>query len=255
MGWFDLRFVQDPTKIETKCNACGRSMYFPKSKASLYKTCGGECAESLRKKLRDESKSKRERTCATCGQLFYPRFYQLKTNQGKFCSFTCAIPAITLSRSKETYEKIAQTKKKRLEEHMKNGVSYLYYYGEENKQWKGGIKETQKRRVLSGKAARALKEYRIKNPERYKEWTQKRKSGYTGRLPRGTITKIAELQKWKCAVCGVCLKNGYHIDHIYPLSKGGKHEPYNLQLLCKQCNLTKSAKDPIEFMQSKGFLI
>lgn len=35
---------------------------------------------------------------------------------------------------------------------------------------------------------------------------------------------------------------GYHVDHIRPISKGGLHHEDNLQYLPKQINLEKSAK-------------
>jgi hypothetical protein len=33
------------------------------------------------------------------------------------------------------------------------------------------------------------------------------------------------------------------------------HTDFNVQLLCATCNLNKNAKDPIDFMQSRGFLL
>ena len=45
----------------------------------------------------------------------------------------------------------------------------------------------------------------------------------------------------KCKDCGTT-KGPFHLDHIYPFSKGGSTEARNLQVLCKDCNLRKSAK-------------
>lgn len=49
--------------------------------------------------------------------------------------------------------------------------------------------------------------------------------------------------------------DGYHVDHIQPLALGGSNDKTNLQLLCPTCNTKKSAKHPIDFMQSRGLLL
>lgn len=44
----------------------------------------------------------------------------------------------------------------------------------------------------------------------------------------------------RCVVCG---DDGVlHIDHIYPVSRGGKTAAYNLQTLCQRCNLDKGGR-------------
>lgn len=47
----------------------------------------------------------------------------------------------------------------------------------------------------------------------------------------------------------------YHVDHIVPLIAGGSNDRSNLQILCQPCNNSKSSKDQIEFMQSRGMLL
>lgn len=42
-----------------------------------------------------------------------------------------------------------------------------------------------------------------------------------------------------CAHCGLT-EGKFHVDHIIPLSRGGRDEPENLQFLCVRCNLKKS---------------
>lgn len=63
------------------------------------------------------------------------------------------------------------------------------------------------------------------------------------------------VQKWRCVVCRSDLKLGKNLDHVIPLASGGRHEIGNFQWLCPPCNGSKAAKHPVDFMQSRGFLI
>lgn len=63
-------------------------------------------------------------------------------------------------------------------------------------------------------------------------------------LSKGLIEKLFELQKGNCICCDMPLIDGYHIDHIMPLSLGGKHIDENIQLLRIACNISKSNKHP-----------
>lgn len=92
------------------------------------------------------------------------------------------------------------------------------------------------------------------NPEALRN-KKARRNAVPGEITPGWIPKLLELQRWTCVVCNVDLRFGYHIDHIQPIARGGENTDYNLQALCPKCNLEKSDKDPIEFIQSRGFLI
>lgn len=129
--------------------------------------------------------------------------------------------------------------------------------------------------------------YREKNPEKVKAWAAKyeeshpeakaARSAYRranlakGRVnqnnrrarqlaAQGThtpddIKNIFRLQRGKCACCKVKIGGNYHVDHVMPLSKNGGNGVDNIQLLCPSCNVQKQARDPIKFMQSRGFLL
>lgn len=49
---------------------------------------------------------------------------------------------------------------------------------------------------------------------------------------------------FRCRLCGSTASDGVklHVDHIIPVSKGGRTEPGNLRTLCERCNMGKSNK-------------
>lgn len=55
---------------------------------------------------------------------------------------------------------------------------------------------------------------------------------------------ILKRDGFRCVLCGASAKDGVklHVDHIFPVSKGGKTEPDNLRTLCESCNRGKGAK-------------
>ena len=64
------------------------------------------------------------------------------------------------------------------------------------------------------------------------------------KLTNGLRFKILKRDNYRCQLCGATQLDGVklHIDHIFPVSKGGKTEESNLQVLCDSCNMGKSAK-------------
>ena len=106
------------------------------------------------------------------------------------------------------------------------------------------------------------KEYKAKwassnKPSRRINWQnyQARKSANGGTLSKGLSERLFILQKGRCACCSLPLGGDYHIDHIVPVSLGGSNTDDNIQLLRASCNTSKKDKHPIDFMQSKGFLL
>lgn len=45
----------------------------------------------------------------------------------------------------------------------------------------------------------------------------------------------------RCVYCGEPLENGWHVDHMIPLAKGGSNELANLAPACGPCNEAKGA--------------
>lgn len=145
--------------------------------------------------------------------------------------------------------------------------------------WRAAHKDRQKATTAAWQAANKdkMKAYQAaryaENPEKIKasaaNWAKvnrksrriteqnrearKRENG--GVLSKGLATKLFKLQKAKCPCCNQLLGKDYHLDHNMPIALGVMNIDSNMQLLRKRCNLQKSAKNPVEFMQSKGFLL
>lgn len=64
---------------------------------------------------------------------------------------------------------------------------------------------------------------------------------------------ILARDQFRCVICGASAQIGtrLHVDHIVPISKGGKSVPSNLRTLCERCNIGKGAKieDPMQAVQ------
>lgn len=74
-------------------------------------------------------------------------------------------------------------------------------------------------------------------------------SKYSAVNQRGNMTKelrtlVKQRDNYTCQICGKYMPDevGLHVDHIVPVSKGGKSTLDNLQVLCSVCNLRKSDK-------------
>lgn len=239
--WHKNRFIYHPKKIHVNCLICNCDMYLPKSKVKDYKTCSTEC----RKIQSENQKQLKTKQCIVCNKDFIPRNTQIKNGQGKYCSQKCFLPfMIKAAHTKEANKKRVKSFKDAI-----NSGKYVVATGENHPKWKGGQKATIQRRIKSGKSKETIKAYRNKNPDKVREWSQTRHKRKTGRLPRGTINNLMLSQNNLCNICHVDISNKYHMDHIYPLAKGGKHEASNIQLLCPSCNVRKSAKDPIQFLK------
>lgn len=78
----------------------------------------------------------------------------------------------------------------------------------------------------------------VLNIEKKKETAQYQRSIMTPKLRFDVMRRDG----FRCKYCGRTEADGVklHVDHIKPVSKGGKTEMSNLQTLCDECNLGKS---------------
>ena len=74
----------------------------------------------------------------------------------------------------------------------------------------------------------------IRERDREKTYARRQKTPYSPDLAR----LMAELVKEPCVYCGAT--DGISIDHVVPLSRGGRHEANNLAPACFSCNSSKS---------------
>ena len=108
------------------------------------------------------------------------------------------------------------------------------------------------------KVTASIKAWKASNPDARRAYQQNRrarknKSG--GALSVDIVEKLLKLQKGKCPCCSLPLGDDFHLDHKMPLALGGDHVDDNMQLLKARCNMQKRASHPIDFMQSRGFLL
>lgn len=71
-------------------------------------------------------------------------------------------------------------------------------------------------------------------------------------IPSKLRLAILNRDKTTCQVCSRGMGEvPLQIDHIIPFSRGGKTTPFNLQTVCRQCNITKKDKYSFHFNKQK----
>lgn len=236
--------------IEKACTVCGAQFRIFVCRDWREHQCSSECKVKARKQRTAALRKARTRSCIACGREFVAQKSQIDAGEGKYCSISCATKTFATTESFTAGRK-KSGKTRRMNLALGITKSQAQPRGEDSPCWKGGLEAT--RRRLSARGAQRI--YRKANPERVREWSQRRHARKTGRLPRGTVLRLRVLQRDKCAFCRASLSHGYHVDHILPLALGGKHAPENIQLLCPTCNVRKSAKHPVRFAQEHGKLL
>jgi hypothetical protein len=155
--------------------------------------------------------------CAHCGKVFIKR-----TLSGNYCCRKCQCLALNIRTAE------ARRKKAPYLNCLGCGISYQYMSGE------GGSRHCSKlcSKQLGSRAGNG-KRRAFKNNTVSIAYSR---------------ADIIERDGVSCRACGEdCLTEGdqYHklsinLDHIIPISKGGHNAPYNIQILCRGCNITKS---------------
>ena len=105
------------------------------------------------------------------------------------------------------------------------------------------------------RAAAAMRRY-YADPDQAKAAGHRRRARIRGverTLTRTDVAEIRKLQGGRCAICAK--KKTLTLDHIVPIARGGAHTRKNAQLLCRSCNASKGARDPIDHMQRLGRLL
>jgi len=98
------------------------------------------------------------------------------------------------------------------------------------------------------------REYYAANRDRYHERDRRRRA----RKRAATVEEftLADVYAWwdelgvhTCFWCGLPFAEGdsIHVDHVWPLSRGGHHAVRNLVPTCERCNLSKHSSLPHEF--------
>lgn len=69
------------------------------------------------------------------------------------------------------------------------------------------------------------------------------------RISKYDVLDVLKINNFKCFYCGDSIKNkNWHLDHVMPLSNGGKNIKTNITSSCKWCNIMKSNLSASDFL-------
>lgn len=119
------------------------------------------------------------------------------------------------------------------------------------KEWQQNNKLTEDYEVWRTKKLNYFKTYYQNNKESFKVYSHKRKARIAevgGNFTKADIRDLYASQGARCYYCSISIEEGYHIEHMIPISRGGTNGPENVCLACAPCNRTKHTKTAEEFI-------
>lgn len=185
-------------------------------------------------------------TCADCGSKFTAR-----RKDAKFCSRMChwrfqrePIPERKClwcngpmdSQRRGAQYCCLQHKKNAAGERFRGrnpGYYSRYHHGERMLAWKEANRE--RNRVL------AREKRRDETPEENATRKAKANPGSVGVSQRDWVRLCRRFANC-CAYCGIKPDKSIEMDHVIPLTKGGRHAIGNVLPACHDCNLSKNAR-------------
>jgi 5-methylcytosine-specific restriction endonuclease McrA len=100
------------------------------------------------------------------------------------------------------------------------------------------------------------RQWKLDNPEKNAAHERKRRQNAANVGGEGiTVEQQNQLYEdycYRCAYCGKKVK--LTLDHIVPVSKGGRHEIDNAVPACASCNSSKGNKSLLLFMRQQNYL-
>lgn len=217
------------------CDVCG-IMFVPNT--TLHKICGKECRLKFAEINYKNKTNNYEKTCAECGHVFSQKHgFLCQDCKDKKYTKKCVVCGASFY-SKESKSSICSVSCRR--EYMKLKVKRVCSYCEsefyENRHGNRVCPDCS-RELLANRSVKRNHNYRTRKVGAFVESVDAR--------------VVFESDNYVCQKCGKKTTrnkpfnhNDYpNLDHIVPLSKGGKHEYKNVQCLCRLCNITKSGKN------------
>ena len=140
-------------------------------------------------------------------------------------------------------------KEKYRKNNKENIVEYQKHYHKNNKEYFNKLNSIW---YINNKeyVSQRNKKYAKENLHKFKFYNNKRRAMKNNQLGEVYIDierKLLLQQHGQCNYCYVSLYDKFHLDHWFPLSKGGLHDNNNLQLLCPSCNIKKRDNNPIKY--------
>lgn len=93
-----------------------------------------------------------------------------------------------------------------------------------------------------------LRQWRAARPELVRRLRRMHEANRRARMLGAWIENVDaetvfEIHGGRCGICGEFIEGDFHVDHVIPLARGGRHGYINAQPAHPRCNMRKGARD------------